>query len=114
MGEMNLGIIFVVARTIMIKWLDSGDDDEDNDDSGDDADDDEDKDDSGDDADDDEDNDDSGDDADDEDNDDSGDDADDDDEDQPASSPWSFSPSFRNLSISATACSRFSTYTRSR
>ena len=44
------------------------------------------------------------------DDDDNGDDADDDyDEDQPAISPWSFSPSFRNLSISATACSRFST-----
>ena len=86
----------------MMKWLDSADDDEDNDDSGDEADKDENYEDSGDDADD------------DEDNDDSGDDADDDDEDQPASSPWSFSPSFRNLSISATACSRFSTYTRSR
>ena len=37
-------------------------------------------------------------------------DEDDDDGDWPASSPCSFSPSFRNLSISATACSRFSTW----
>ena len=89
MGEIILGNISFLLITIMMKWLDSADDDDDNNDSGDDADDDE-------------------------HNDVSGDDADDDDEDQPASSPWSFSPSFRNLSISATACSRFSTYTRSR
>ena len=53
-------------------------------------------------------NDDIGDDEDDED--DEEEDEEDDDGDWPASSPCNFSPSFRNLSISATACSRFSTW----